>query len=68
VLGFSRVHLCGPAWELRASSAADVRPDGEDGSGDSVSRGEVEPLSSSAAEAEADAEAMLEERVESLCE
>lgn len=41
--GLMRVHLCGPAWELRASSAADVMPL-LDGPGDSVERGDTEPV------------------------
>lgn len=38
--GLIRLHLCGPAWELRARRAAEVMPDSSasEGAGDSVDR------------------------------
>ena len=39
--GLMRVHLCGPACELRARIAADVKPL-PDGAGDSVDRADAD--------------------------
>lgn len=39
-----RVHLCGPAWLLRARSAAEVMPSSPPGPGDMDDRGEVEAV------------------------